>query len=233
MRSDRKASGARRERHTLSIRAIAGWKSYNLHNLSSLTRSGTREPSGIRRASQEGLTHGLVADFIAKMAILDILEFPDPRLRTRAKPVDNVDDAVRKLVEDMLETMYDAPGIGLAATQVDVHRRIIVVDVSENRDDPHAFINPELTLLGGRLETEEGCLSVPGFYEPVTRAEHIRVRALDRHGAPLDMEAEGLLAVCIQHECDHLEGKLFVDYLSNLKRNRIRKKLEKQHRMRA
>jgi len=167
------------------------------------------------------------------MAILDILEFPDPRLRTRAKPVDNVDDAVRKLVEDMLETMYDAPGIGLAATQVDVHRRIIVVDVSENRDDPHAFINPELTLLGGRLETEEGCLSVPGFYEPVTRAEHIRVRALDRHGAPLDMEAEGLLAVCIQHECDHLEGKLFVDYLSNLKRNRIRKKLEKQHRMRA
>jgi peptide deformylase len=167
------------------------------------------------------------------MAILDILEFPDPRLRTRAKPVDKVDDAVRKLVEDMLETMYDAPGIGLAATQVDVHRRIIVVDVSENRDDPHAFINPELTLLGGRLETEEGCLSVPGFYEPVTRAEHIRVRALDRHGAPLDMEAEGLLAVCIQHECDHLEGKLFVDYLSNLKRNRIRKKLEKQHRMRA
>jgi peptide deformylase len=167
------------------------------------------------------------------MAILDILEFPDPRLRTRAKPVDKVDDAVRRLVEDMLETMYDAPGIGLAATQVDVHRRIIVVDVSENRDDPHAFINPELTLLGGRLETEEGCLSVPGFYEPVTRAEHIRVRALDRHGAPLDMEAEGLLAVCIQHECDHLEGKLFVDYLSNLKRNRIRKKLEKQHRMRA
>ncbi len=167
------------------------------------------------------------------MAILDILEYPDQRLRTRAKPVEKVDDSVRQLVEDMLETMYDAPGIGLAATQVDVHSRIIVVDVSENRDDPHAFINPELTLLGGRIETEEGCLSVPGFYEPVTRAEQIRVNALDRHGEPQELEVEGLLAVCIQHECDHLDGKLFVDYLSNLKRNRIRKKLEKQQRVRA
>ncbi|HEX7034690.1 MAG TPA: peptide deformylase [Pseudomonadales bacterium] len=167
------------------------------------------------------------------MAILDILEFPDPRLRTRAEPVEAVDDAVRKLIDDMLETMYDAPGIGLAATQVNVHRRIIVVDVSENRDDPHAFINPELELLGGSIETEEGCLSVPGFYEPVTRAERIRVQALDRDGQPFTLEAEGLLAVCIQHECDHLEGKLFVDYLSNLKRTRIRRKLEKQQRLRA
>jgi peptide deformylase len=167
------------------------------------------------------------------MAILNILEYPDPRLRTHAKPVETVDDTVRKLISDMLETMYDAPGIGLAASQVNVHRRIIVVDVSENRDDPHAFVNPELDLLSGRLETEEGCLSVPGFYEPVTRAEHIRVRALDRDGRAVDMEAHGLLAVCIQHECDHLDGKLFVDYISNLKRNRIRKKLEKQHRLRA
>jgi peptide deformylase len=161
------------------------------------------------------------------MATLDILEFPDPRLRTRAKPVEHVDDGVRKLIDDMLETMYDAPGIGLAATQVNVHRRIIVVDVSENRDEPHAFINPRLELLSGSIETEEGCLSVPGFYEPVTRAEHIRIHALDRNGAPQEMEARGLLAVCIQHECDHLEGKLFVDYLSTLKRNRIRKKVEK------
>jgi len=167
------------------------------------------------------------------MSILNILEYPDPRLRTKAKPVSRVDDAVRRLIDDMLETMYDAPGIGLAASQVDVHQRIIVVDVSENRDDPHAFINPELTLLGGQVETEEGCLSVPGFYEPVTRAEEIRVQALDRDGQPLEMAAQGLLAVCIQHECDHLEGKLFVDYVSNLKRNRIRKKLEKQHRIRA
>lgn len=167
------------------------------------------------------------------MAILNILEYPDPRLRTPARPVAAVDDGVRKLVGDMLETMYDAPGIGLAANQVDVQRRIIVVDVSETRDEPHAFINPELTLLGGSIETEEGCLSVPGFYEPVTRAERIRVQALDGDGDPLDMEVEGLLAVCIQHECDHLDGKLFVDYLSNLKRTRIRKKLEKQHKLRA
>ena len=167
------------------------------------------------------------------MAILNILEYPDPRLRTKAKPVDVVDDEVRKLVADLFETMYDAPGIGLAATQVNVHRRIIVVDVSENRDEPHAFINPELTLLDGEVETEEGCLSVPGFYEGVVRAERIRVQALGTDGAPIDEELEGLLAVCVQHECDHLDGKLFVDYLSGLKRTRIRKKLEKQHRMRA
>ena len=167
------------------------------------------------------------------MSILSILEYPDPRLRTTARPVTRVDDTVRRLIDDMLETMYDAPGIGLAASQVDVHQRIIVVDVSENRDDPHAFINPEVTLISGEVETEEGCLSVPGFYEPVIRAEKIRVNALGRDGAPFELEAEGLLAVCIQHECDHLDGKLFVDYLSNLKRNRIRKKLEKQQRIRA
>ena len=167
------------------------------------------------------------------MALLNILEYPDPRLRTLAKPVNVVDDAVRKLIDDMLETMYEAPGIGLAATQVNVHRRIIVVDVSENRDDPHAFINPELTTLGNPIETEEGCLSVPGFYEPVTRFEGVRVQALDRNGDLTDAEFDGLLAVCIQHECDHLEGKLFVDYLSNLKRTRIRRKLEKQQRVGA
>jgi len=167
------------------------------------------------------------------MATLDILEYPDPRLRTKAKPVNQVDDAVRSLIDDMLETMYEAPGIGLAATQVNVHRRIIVVDVSENRDQPHAFINPELTTFGETVETEEGCLSVPGFYEPVTRYDGVRVDALDRNGDTVSLEFDGILAVCIQHECDHLDGKLFVDYLSNLKRTRIRRKLEKSHRVRA
>lgn len=167
------------------------------------------------------------------MALLDILEFPDPRLRTRAKPVDTVDAAVRRLIDDMFETMYEAPGIGLAATQVNVHRRIIVVDVSEDRSQPLALVNPELALFGEQVESQEGCLSVPGFYEPVYRAERIRVRALDRDGAPLELDADGLLAVCIQHECDHLEGKLFVDYISSLKRTRIRRKLEKQQRLPA
>ncbi len=167
------------------------------------------------------------------MAILDILEYPDPRLRTQAKPVKVVDDSIRTLIADMLETMYDAPGIGLAASQVNVHQRIIVLDVSENRDEPHAFINPQLELFDGTIETEEGCLSVPGFYEPVSRAERIRLTALDRLGEPLELETHGVLAVCIQHECDHLEGKLFVDYLSSLKRMRIRRKLEKQQRIQA
>ena len=167
------------------------------------------------------------------MAILDILEYPDPRLRTLAKPVDRVDDAVRRLIDDMFETMYEAPGIGLAATQVNVHRRIIVVDVSENRDQPHALINPRISTFGSRVESPEGCLSVPGFYEPVQRAERIVVTALDRHGSPQQLEADGLLAICIQHECDHLEGKLFVDYISNLKRSRIRRRLEKQQRQPA
>lgn len=167
------------------------------------------------------------------MALLKILEYPDPRLRTRAKPVAAVDDAVRKLIDDMLETMYAAPGIGLAASQVDVHKRIIVVDVSENRDQPHAFVNPRIEALGESQISEEGCLSVPGFYEPVARASHIRVSALDRAGQALEIEATGLLAVCIQHECDHLDGKLFVDYVSALKRSRIRTRLEKAQRARA
>jgi len=167
------------------------------------------------------------------MAKLDILEFPDPRLRTVAKPVTEVTDQHRQLVKDMLETMYDAPGIGLAATQVNVHERIIVVDVSEDQDDPHVFINPEIELLAGEVEYQEGCLSVPGFYEKVNRSEHIRVKALNSDGEPFELEAHDLFAICIQHECDHLAGKLFVDYLSVLKRNRIKKKLEKVHKEQA
>lgn len=168
------------------------------------------------------------------MAILNILEFPDPRLRTVAKPVVEVDDTVRQLVSDMFETMYAAPGIGLAATQVNVHQRIVVIDVSDNLDEPLVFINPEFEPLTEDLEEmQEGCLSVPGFYETVTRPERVRVKALDQDGNPIDRVCEGLLAVCIQHECDHLNGKLFVDYLSNLKRDRIRKKLEKQHKLQA
>ncbi len=165
------------------------------------------------------------------MAILEILEFPDPRLRTRAEPVEIVDDAVKQLVDDMFETMYDAPGIGLAATQVNYHNRIVVIDVSEDKNDPLVFINPEITVLEGEeAEYQEGCLSVPGYYETVVRPENIVVNALNREGEAFEMRPEGLLAVCIQHEVDHLEGKLFVDYLSNLKRQRIRKQLEKQHR---
>lgn len=165
------------------------------------------------------------------MALLNILTFPDPRLRTKAKPVAHVDDRIRKLVDDMFETMYAAPGVGLAATQVNVHERVIVIDVSENRDQPLVFINPQLEILNQTPHTyEEGCLSVPGFYESVTRPEGVRVTALDRDGNEFTLEPTGLLAVCIQHECDHLDGKLFVDYLSGLKRNRIRGKLEKQQR---
>jgi peptide deformylase len=167
------------------------------------------------------------------MAVLPILEFPDPRLRTRAAPVAAVDDAVTRLTEDMLETMYDASGIGLAATQVNVHQRIIVIDVSETRDEPLVIVNPELDLSGEVVASPEGCLSVPEFYEEVSRRERVRLRALDAHGEPYELDAEGLLAICIQHECDHLEGKLFVDYLSTLKRTRIRKKLEKRHRQSA
>ena len=164
------------------------------------------------------------------MAKLKILEFPDPRLRTKAVPVDTVDEELRKLIGDMFETMYDAPGIGLAATQVDVHKRLLVADVSPDKSDPHVLINPEIIEKDGVTVTDEGCLSVPGYYEEVKRAEHIRVRFLERDGEPREMEAEGLLAVCIQHEMDHLEGKLFVDYLSETKRQRIRKKLEKERR---
>ncbi|HTO56753.1 MAG TPA: peptide deformylase [Pseudomonadales bacterium] len=167
------------------------------------------------------------------MARLSILEYPDPRLRTVATPVDRVDDEIRRLIDDMFETMYAAPGVGLAASQVNVHKRIIVVDVSEKRDAPYAFINPTIEVLEGAQETSEGCLSVPGFYELVTRAERIRVCAIGRDGKPFELTADGMLSVCIQHECDHLEGKLFVDYLSGLKRQRIRKKLEKLRRVGA
>ena len=167
------------------------------------------------------------------MAKLKILEFPDPRLRTRAAPVAQVDDAMRVLIDDMFETMYAAPGIGLAATQVDVHKRLLITDVSVEKNQPHVLINPEILEKDGVTFTDEGCLSVPGYYEEVKRAEHIKVRFLDRDGNEQVMDAEGLLAVCIQHEMDHLDGKLFVDYLSEAKRTRIRKKLEKERRQRA
>ena len=167
------------------------------------------------------------------MSLLDILQYPDPRLRTIAAPVVSFGRVLQKFTDDLLETMYEAPGIGLAATQVDVHERIIVIDISENRDAPNIFINPSLELHGEFVETEEGCLSLPGIYEPVTRAERITVTARDPVGETFTMAAEGLLAVCIQHECDHLHGKLFVDYISALKRNRIRKKLTKQQKQRA
>ena len=161
------------------------------------------------------------------MALLNILHFPDPRLRTVARPVTEFDDELVQLVRDMFETMYEAPGIGLAATQVDRHIRLLVMDVSENRDQPRCLVNPEILEADGEEESDEGCLSVPGFYEKVRRAEHIRVRAQNEHGEFHEFEASGIEAVCIQHEMDHLEGKLFVDYLSNLKRNRIRGKLVK------
>ncbi|MEM1263682.1 MAG: peptide deformylase [Pseudomonadota bacterium] len=164
------------------------------------------------------------------MAILRILEFPDPRLRTKATPIDAVTDEIRDLADNLLETMYAAPGIGLAATQVDVHQRLLVADVSAEKTEPHILINPEIIAKNGVEVMEEGCLSVPGFYEEVERAESIRVRALGRDGEPFEMDADGLLAVCIQHEIDHLDGKLFVDYISTVKRDRIRKKLQKERR---
>ncbi len=162
------------------------------------------------------------------MPLLKILRYPDPRLHTVAKPVARVDDEVRQLAADMAETMYAAPGIGLAATQVDRHIRMILVDISETKDQLKIFINPEILAKDGETVYEEGCLSVPGIYDKVTRAEHIRVRALDLHGNPFEMEADGLLAICIQHEIDHLNGKVFVEYLSRLKQSRIKGKLLKQ-----
>jgi peptide deformylase len=162
------------------------------------------------------------------MARLPILEYPDPRLRIRADPVTKVDADIRRFVEDLFETMYTAPGIGLAATQVNVHKRILVIDVSTDRTEPHCLINPEILSSEGTTSAEEGCLSVPEFYDFVERAAKIRVRALDRDGKPFELDAEGLLAVCIQHEMDHLEGKLFVDYLSELKRERLKKKATKK-----
>jgi len=167
------------------------------------------------------------------MTRLTILEYPDPRLRTRAQPVARVDAELRRLIDDMLETMYAAPGIGLAATQVNVHLRLLVADVSEEKDTPLVFINPEVISREEVGVMQEGCLSVPGYFEDVNRAHRIRVRALGRDGKAFEMDAEGLLAVCVQHEIDHLDGKLFVDYLSELKRTRIRKKLEKDQRQRA
>ena len=164
------------------------------------------------------------------MAKLDILHYPDPRLHTVAKPVKAVDDRIRRLIDDMAETMYAAPGIGLAATQVNVHERVIVIDISETHDQLRVFINPEIVAQSGTEESEEGCLSVPGIFDKVKRAERVSVRALGRDGKPFELDADGLLAVCIQHEMDHLQGKVFVDYLSGLKRNRIRTKLLKQAR---
>ncbi len=164
------------------------------------------------------------------MARLNILHYPDARLHTVAKPVASVDERIRTLIADMAETMYAAPGIGLAATQVDVHERVIVIDLSETHDALQAFINPEILTKSGCAESEEGCLSVPGIFDKVERAEQVTVRALDRDGKPFELQADGLLAVCIQHEMDHLSGKVFVDYLSNLKRNRIKAKLLKQAR---
>ncbi len=163
------------------------------------------------------------------MSLLNILHFPDQRLRTRAQPVEVVNDEIKQLVSDLFETMYTAPGIGLAATQVDVHKRVIVIDSSEDKNSPLCLINPEIMSNEGEQEYEEGCLSVPGFYELVNRADKVRVKALDKEGKEFELDADGLLAVCIQHEIDHLEGKLFVDYLSEMKRSRIRKKLIKQH----
>lgn len=167
------------------------------------------------------------------MALRKILEYPDPRLRTRAQPVAEVTDEIRQLIDDLLETMYAAPGVGLAATQVDVHLRVLVMDVSDSKDQPWALVNPQIVARDGIETCEEGCLSVPGYTESVQRAAEVRVRALDRDGKPFEFEATGLLAVCVQHEMDHLDGKLFVDYLSELKRQRLRKRLEKGRRREA
>ena len=165
------------------------------------------------------------------MSLLRILEYPDPRLRKVAAPVLAVTPDIERLIRDMAETMYAAPGVGLAATQVDVHKRIVVIDVSETRDDLRVFVNPEIVATEGEAECEEGCLSVPGYYDRVKRAARVRVRALDAHGEPFDLEAEGMLAVCIQHETEHLEGKIFVDHLSPLKRSRLAARLRKKQRL--
>ncbi len=167
------------------------------------------------------------------MARLQILEYPDPRLRTRASPVTVFDPALSTLIDDMFETMYAAPGVGLAASQVDVHKRLIVMDVSESKQEPQVFCNPEILASEGVGVTEEGCLSVPGIFDEVKRAANVRARAQDRNGTVFEVDLDGLAAVCLQHEMDHLEGKLFVDYLSDLKRERIRKKLEKDRKERA
>jgi peptide deformylase len=212
-------------------------------------KTGTHRPflpfASAIRAAKMGIklsSGGTLATFLSQkhdialitpMTKLVILEYPDPRLRKKAKVVTLVDDAVRQLADNMLETMYAANGVGLAATQVDVHRRLIVLDASESRDKPLVLINPEILAAEGRAVSEEGCLSLPGIYDKLSRATHIRVRALGRDGQPFEMDADGLLAVCIQHEIDHLEGKVFVDYLSELKRQLIRRRLEKERRQRS
>ena len=165
------------------------------------------------------------------MAIRKILHYPDPRLRRKALPVDTVDDEIRTLIDDMAETMYQAPGVGLAAPQIDVSKRVLILDISEARNELRVFVNPELLTQEGEQTMEEGCLSVPGVYDEVTRAAKVTVRALGRDGKPFELKADGLLAACVQHEIDHLDGKLFVDYLSRLKQKRVRKKLEKQQRL--
>jgi peptide deformylase len=167
------------------------------------------------------------------MAILDILQYPDERLTVPAQRVEKIDAATRKLVDDLTETMYAAPGVGLAATQVDVHKQIIVIDVSEDRSDLRVFINPEITRREGLSVNQEGCLSVPGIYDNVERADSVTVTALDRNGARFTLNASGMLATCIQHEVDHLYGKVFVEYLSELKQNRVRTKLKKRQRKAA
>lgn len=167
------------------------------------------------------------------MAILEILQYPDPRLNAAAQRVEKIDESTRQLIEDMIETMYAAPGVGLAATQVDVHKQIVIIDVSDDRSDLRVFINPEITRREGQAVNQEGCLSVPGIYDNVERAESVTVTALDRNGARFTLNASGMLATCIQHEMDHLQGKVFVERLSDLKQNRIRAKLKKRQRKAA
>jgi peptide deformylase len=167
------------------------------------------------------------------MAILEILQYPDSRLNTPAERVEKIDAATRKLIEDMAETMYAAPGVGLAATQVDVHKQIVIIDVSDDRSDLRVFVNPEITRREGVAVNQEGCLSIPGIYDNVERAESVTVTALDRNGARFTLNASGVLAACIQHEMDHLQGKVFIDYLSELKQNRVRTKLKKRQRKAA
>jgi peptide deformylase len=203
----------------------------HLPALCALPVTGIKLSSGGTLATFFSQKHDIA--LITPMTKLVILEYPDPRLRKTAAPVAVVDDAVRQLADDMLETMYAARGVGLAATQVDVHKRLIVLDVSETRDQPLILINPELLKQEGSGPGEEGCLSLPGIYDKLSRATHIRVRALDRDGQPFEMDADGLLATCIQHEMDHLVGKLFIDYLSELKRQLIRRRLEKERKQRS
>src|SRR5580658_4789817 len=194
-------------------------------------QTGIKLSSGGTLATIFGQKHDIHR--ITPMTKLVILEYPDPRLRTKAQPIAVVDDSLRRLADDMLETMYAAKGVGLAASQVDVHKRLLVLDVSDTRNQPLVLINPEILAAEGRAPGEEGCLSLPGIYDKLERAERIKVRALDRTGVRFELEADGMLAVCIQHEMDHLEGKLFVDYLSELKRQLIRRRLQKERRQRS